>query len=84
MEHRAGSQTTLILNHLLTGAEIRPLEALQKYGVYRLGAVIYNLKKEGYVISTRTEYFEKPSGYLGHYAVYKLVGKREGGVADGI
>jgi hypothetical protein len=62
----------LILKHLLSGKEINPLEALSEYGVYRLGAIIFNLKQEGYNISTRKELFEKPSGRKGHYAVYRL------------
>lgn len=70
--HRADSQTMVILNHLKTGAEINPLEAFNKYGVYRLGAVIYILKNEGYHISSRLEYFKKSNGNMGHYAVYRL------------
>ena len=70
--HSENSQMALILNHLLSGEEINPLEALNKYGCYRLGAIIYNLKKEGYRIKTRIEYFKKPTGTTGNYAVYKL------------
>jgi hypothetical protein len=70
--HRADSQVSVILNHLKTGAEINPLEALSKYGVYRLGAIIYILKQEGYNILARLEYYDKPSGKKGHYAVYRL------------
>lgn len=72
MAHKVDSQVSVILNHLKTGAEIHPLEALSKYGVYRLGAVIYILKHEGYSILTRTETYEKSSGRKGHYAVYRL------------
>jgi hypothetical protein len=71
--HSEDSQIMIILNHLKTGAELNPLEALSKYGVYRLGAIIYDLKKEGYRISSRNEYFTKASGRKGHYAVYKLI-----------
>lgn len=70
--HRADSQVTLILNHLKTKGDINPLEALSKYGVYRLGAVIYILKHEGYDISSRLESYTKLSGRKGHYAVYRL------------
>ena len=71
--HQANSQVSIILNHLKTGAEINPLEALSEYGVYRLGAVIYILKKEGYHIRTRMEHFKKQNGRRGCYAVYKLL-----------
>ena len=70
--HNEKSQAGLVLGHLLSGAEINPLEALNKYGCYRLGAVIFNLKQEGYKIRTRIEHFKKPNGRNGHYAVYKL------------
>ena len=70
--HFSDSQHTLILNHLKTGAEINPIVALSNYGCYRLGAVIYNLRNEGYNISSRLEYYKKPSGRKGHYAVYRL------------
>jgi hypothetical protein len=70
--HSSDSQTGMILEHLVSGKEINPMEALNKYGCYRLGAVIFNLKKEGYHISTRIHRFKKPSGRDGHYAVYKL------------
>lgn len=71
-KHEADSQVTLILNHLKTGASINPLEAFSKYGVYRLGAVIYILREEGYDISTQKVYYKKPSGRRGNYAVYRL------------
>ena len=71
--HDGKSQAGLILNHLLSGEEINPMEALKKYGCYRLGAVIFNLKREGYKIRTRIERFTKPNGRKGHYAVYKLI-----------
>lgn len=72
MVHRANSQATVILNHLKTGAEINPLEALSKYGVYRLGAIIFLLKKDGYNISSRMHNYIKPNGNKGHYAIYRL------------
>ena len=70
--HSPDSQVSLILGHLLSGAEINPLEALEKYKVYRLGAVIGILRGEGYPISSRLHYFDKPNGHKGHYAVYRL------------
>lgn len=71
-KHKADSQAMLVLEHLKTGAEINPLEALSLYGIYRLGAIIFILRDEGYDISSRLEFFKKPSGRKGHYAVYRL------------
>lgn len=70
--HHSNSQAGLILDHLLSGKEISPIEALNKYGCYRLGAIIFNLKREGYRIQTRIHRYKKPSGRDGHYAIYKL------------
>lgn len=50
--HREGSQANQILKHLKNGNGITPLTALQNYGCFRLAAVIFNLKKEGYNIKT--------------------------------
>lgn len=71
-KHSSDSQVMLVLNHLKTGAEINPVDALNKYGCFRLGAVIFILKGEGYSIATRLEVYTKPSGKRGRYAVYRL------------
>jgi hypothetical protein len=39
-----------VLEHLMTGATITPKEAWLRYGCYRLGARIYDLRKMGYNI----------------------------------
>ena len=70
--HKVDSQITDVLEHLQTGAEITPMEALEKYGCFRLGAIIYDLRGEGYNISTRMVYYTKPSGRKGKYGVYRL------------
>lgn len=46
------SQLKQIKSYLLDGNKITPLEALQKFGSFRLSAIIYNLKKEGMNIKT--------------------------------
>ena len=71
-KHAIDSQPMLVLNHLRTYGEITPLEAFTKYNVYRLGAIIFDLKHEGYRISSRLECYKKPSGRPGRYAVYSL------------
>lgn len=71
-KHSENSQISKILDHLKQGKEISPLEALENYGSFRLGAIIHKLKQEGYSISRRMERFEKSSGKRGCYAVYRL------------
>ena len=41
-----------VLTHLQTYGSITPLEALNEYGSFRLGALIFNLRKEGHDITT--------------------------------
>lgn len=46
------SQTDQILKHLKR-APLTPLQALQKYGIYRLAARINDLRRRGYQIKTK-------------------------------
>lgn len=46
------SQQSQIQSYLEDGNKITPLEALNKFGSFRLSAIIYNLKKEGMNIKT--------------------------------
>ncbi len=46
------AQTKLILKHLESGASITPMDALNLYGCFRLGARIYDLKQAGHNIET--------------------------------
>ena len=62
------SQSKLILAHLKTGATLNPLQALAKFGCYRLGARIYDLRQAGYNITTERR--EAPNGAI--FAVYRL------------
>jgi hypothetical protein len=50
------SQKSNILNHLKSGKSITPLEALQKYGSFRLADRIFVLRNEGYNIVTNNIY----------------------------
>ena len=67
------SQSKVVLKHLQSGKELSQLEATQKYGILRLGAIIFNLRKEGYNISTRLCHDSNRYGNASNYAVYKLI-----------
>lgn len=45
------SQNAAILAHLKTGRSITPIDALNEYGCFRLGARIHELKKDGHNIA---------------------------------
>lgn len=47
------SQRAAILESLKLGRSITPLDALHDFGCFRLGARIYDLKREGYKIKSR-------------------------------
>ena len=46
------SQYEYILEALLDGDSITPIDALDKWGCFRLAAAIYNIKKNGYKVKT--------------------------------
>lgn len=46
------TQTDMVLNHLRKYSSITPREAEDLYAIMRLGARIYDLKRQGYVIKS--------------------------------
>ena len=50
------TQKEQIKKHLLSKKSITPLQALNKFGCFRLAAVIYRLKEEGLKIATEIEH----------------------------
>ena len=71
------SQKEMVLKHLKEGKELSQLEATQKYGILRLGAIIFNLRRDGYLISTKIEHKPNRYGHTSHYAIYKLITKEK-------
>lgn len=65
------TQKEQVLKHLQSGKSLSPLEALNYFGSLRLGAIIFDLKKDGYEIETEINQVGK------HYAVYKMKRKDE-------
>ena len=51
----APSQADMILEYLKTGACLTPLEALKRFGCFRLGARIWELKKAYQIKKTMVE-----------------------------
>ncbi len=65
------AQAEQILRYLQTHKRgITPIDALRKFGCFRLGARIYDLRKEGHDIKTVNE--PSPDGEK-HWARYCLV-----------
>lgn len=63
------TQAQLILAHLQSGKSISPLEALKHYGIMRLGARIWELKRDGHPIKSRIVTNRKRTA---HFAEYRL------------
>ena len=63
------SQIDNIRAHLGSGKAITPMQALRLYGCFRLAAVIFKLKEEGFRIDTEMVY-----GKGKKWASYKMTG----------
>lgn len=69
------TQTEIVLAHLRTGNPITPMVALREYGIFRLGARIWDLRQQGIDIEKRivTDKLTKK-----HWASYRLARKADG------
>jgi hypothetical protein len=64
------TQSDQILNYLQSGKAITPIDALNMFGCFRLGARVYDLKQKGH--SIKTEIIRKDGK---NYASYSLESK---------
>ena len=62
------SQRIQILIHLKSGITLTPIEALKKFGCFRLSARIYELKDEGWPIRCENKELENGKR-VGHYSL---------------
>ncbi len=62
------SQKDKILKWMKLGKTITPIQALDRFGCFRLSAIVYNLKHEGFTISKVL--IKNKHG--NHFAKYKL------------
>lgn len=71
------TQKEMVLRHLQRFGTIQPMEALSDYSIYRLAAVINDLRKEGHLINTIKVPHQNKFGHKSHYAKYHLVHVRD-------
>ena len=69
------SQKERILRHLKDFGSITPQEAIADYGVYRLGARIWDLKHDGHLIETQYIGARNRYGEPTHFAKYVYKGE---------
>ena len=70
------NQKQSVLNHLREHGHINPMEALNLYASFRLGAIIFELRKEHY-INTELVNDKNKFGKAVQYARYMYVGQIE-------
>lgn len=66
------TQTDLIFNHMKRYGSISQLEAVERYGCYRLSARIADLKSKGCIISKENVTKKNRYGHTTTYAKYSL------------
>lgn len=66
---RQHTQRVMILTALRQGDELTPLNALARFGCSRLAARIYDLRNEGFQITSKLTW-DALSG--SHYSTYKM------------
>lgn len=69
------TQCDRILRHLKDYGYIEPMTAISDYGITRLGARIWDLKKRGYLIETEMVMARNRYGEPTHYAKYVYKGE---------
>lgn len=71
------TQNEAVLRHLLDNGGITSLEAMERYGIMRLGARIYDLKKQGYPIKTYLRVGKSRNGESMVFAEYRMERREE-------
>lgn len=66
------NQTEMILRHMEKSGSITPLEAMQEYGIMRLGARIWDLRHAGHGITSELVTGQNRYGETTRYAKYTL------------
>lgn len=67
------TQYDRVLQHLQTHPKgLSQMQAVKLYGLYRLSAVIYNLRNDSYNISTTYKASKNRYGNTVTYAIYKF------------
>lgn len=61
-----------VLQYLKQHKTITPMEALNAFGCYRLGARIYDLRRDGYCIDTEIVHDRDRFGEVAKFARYHL------------
>lgn len=66
------SQYEQVLKHLQEGKSITQYEATIRYGILRLDAIVFGLRRAGYPIKTKMVHKKNKNGNTTNYAEYSL------------
>ena len=66
------NKTQAVIRHLMRRGHITPWTAIDRYGATRLSAIIFNLRKRGFDITTVMKKGKDRNGYPCIYADYYL------------
>jgi hypothetical protein len=66
------SQIDDVRAYLMKGKALAPIQALAKFGCFRLAAIIFNLRAEGFIIETEMVHVGKKK-----WASYTLTGYKK-------
>lgn len=72
MKNKKTTKLQKVLEHLQENGAITSIEAIDLYGATRLSAIIYNLRKKGYIIETKMLETIDRYGNPCHYGRYIL------------
>lgn len=67
-----GKQQERVLIYMKSFGSISSMEAFRDLGVTRLSAVIFCLKRKGYVIKSKTEFVKNRYGEPVHFSRYSI------------
>lgn len=68
-------KTKKVLEYLQTNGNITTIDAFIKFNATRLSAIIFNLRKYGYVIISKPESYTNADGETSHFVRYIYEGK---------
>ena len=68
-------KTKKVLEYLQTNKSITTIDAFVKFNATRLSAIIFNLRKYGYVIVSQPETYTNQNGETSHYVRYVYEGE---------
>lgn len=71
------TQKEMVLRYMEDFGSITPVQAFQDLGIMRLGARIFELKKDGVLIESRLASARNRYGKITRYSEYRLIGDKK-------